>query len=290
MASDELRERIADQFSYRGTRSDIWRVFDVILDTDAFLNLGYSRWYQPHFMGSSQRRLAAHIGQRLINHLPTAEHVRLLDVGCGRGGPTIHLTDRFGFEAIGIDLVPYNVALARSNATDRGVEVAFVVADATHLPFESSSVTACVGVDSFVYLPDRSKVFSEIAEVLEPGGVLVFSDLVVREDVSDSERRTVSQFADAWDMPVPGTPNEYEYDLGEASLRVHGVEDLSSHSIHRFPKWTMLFGRLSTSPAGPLLDWALRQMGLDARMITSQIRYAHAALPALQHVLFVVEK
>ena len=100
----------------------------------------------------------------------------------------------------------------------------------------------------------------------------------------------MSQFADAWDMPEPGTPNEYKYELMEAGLSVREIEDLSTHSIRRFLKWTTLFGWISTTPGGPLLDWALGQMGLDARMITAQVRYAHAALPALQHVLFVVEK
>jgi MPBQ/MSBQ methyltransferase len=290
MASDELRDRIADQFSYRGARSDIWRVFDIVLDTDAFLNLGYSRWYQPHFVGSSQRRLATHVGRRLGEHLPRTDGCRVLDIGCGRGGPTIHLADRFGFEAIGLDLVPYNVSQARSNAADRSAEVAFAVGDATRLPFESESLAACVGVDSLVYLPDRYAVFSEVADVLEPGGVFVFSDLVVRGEASEGEREAVSQFADAWDMPELGSPPKYEHELVEAGLGVREVADLSPHSVDRFRKWTTLFGWLSASPGGYLVDRALRQRGLDATTITGQIRSAHAALPALRHALFVAAK
>lgn len=290
MSSDELRDRIADQFSYRGTRSDIWRLFDIILETDAFLNLGYSRWYQPHFVGPSQRRLATHIGQQLREHLPRTDGAQVLDIGCGRGGPTIHLADRFGFEAIGLDLVSYNVSQARSNAPDRSAEVAFVIGDATHLPFESESLAACIGIDSLVYLPDRYAVFSEIADVLEPDGVFVFSDLVVRGDASESEREAVSQFADAWDMPELGSPPKYEHELVEAGLSIREVEDLSPHSVDQFRKWTTLFRWLSASPGGYLINRALRQRDLDATTISEQIRCAHAALPALQHVLFVAAK
>lgn len=91
MAPDHLRDRITEQFSYGGERADIWRAFDRLLDTDEFLNLGYSDWYQPHILGSSQRRLATKVGATLGAHLPMMEGVRLLDVGSGRGGPAIHL-------------------------------------------------------------------------------------------------------------------------------------------------------------------------------------------------------
>src|SRR6056297_1319666 len=155
MTADRLRTRITEQFSRRGKRADIWRVFDLALDTNAYLNLGYSAWYQPHFVGECQRRLATAIGQRLAARLPATEGVRLLDVGCGRGGPTVHLAERFGFSTTGVDLVPYNVARARENARERDADAEFVVGDATRLPFASGSLPACVGLDAFVYLPDR---------------------------------------------------------------------------------------------------------------------------------------
>ncbi|MFB6194923.1 MAG: class I SAM-dependent methyltransferase [Haloplanus sp.] len=285
----DLRGRITEQFSYRGARADIWRVFDHLLDTDAFLNLGYSAWYQPHVVGSSQRRLATEVGRRLAARRSTTDGVRLLDVGCGRGGPTIHLADRFGFRATGVDLVPYNVARARENAADRGVDAAFVVGDATRLPFASGAVPACVGVDAFVYLPDRAAVFAEIADVLEPDGLLVFSDLVVRADADAADRRAVSRFADAWDMPALGSRPEYERGLADAGLDVRAVDDISAHSVARFRKWTTLFRALDASPLGRVLARSLETRGLDAGAITEQVRRAHDALPALRHVVFVAE-
>ena len=155
MDPSPLRERITDQFSYRGDRADVWRAFDLLLDTDAFLNLGYSAWYQSHLVGSSQRRLVTQVGSRVASHLPATDGVRLLDVGCGRGGPAVHLADRFGFRVTGLDLVPYNVARATENARERRVDAEFVVGDATQLPFANGSFAACTAVDALVYLPDR---------------------------------------------------------------------------------------------------------------------------------------
>jgi hypothetical protein len=70
MASKPLRERIVDQFSYQGEHADVWKGFDLLLETEEFLNLGYSKPYRPQFLGSSQRRLATEIGAGLADRFP----------------------------------------------------------------------------------------------------------------------------------------------------------------------------------------------------------------------------
>jgi MPBQ/MSBQ methyltransferase len=289
MGSDRLQGRIADQFSYRGERSDIWRLFDLLLETDAFLNLGYSEWYQSHVAGSPQRRLATEVGRRLAAHLPATDGTRLLDVGCGRGGPAIHLADRFGFRVAGVDLVAYNVARARENAFERAADAEFVVGDATRLPFAADSLPACTAIDALVYLPDRPAVFAGIADVLEPGGVVAISDLVRQPGADTQERERVARFADSWDMPLPGTAPDYERALAGAGLDLVSVDDITPHSVGRFRTWTTLFGWLYASPAGRLVDWLLESRGLDPAALVDQIRRAHEALPALRHVIFVAK-
>ena len=180
MNQSPLRERITEQFSYRGERADIWRAFDLLFDTDAFLNLGYSEWYQPHIVGSSQRRLVTKVGSRIASHLSARDDVQLLDAGCGRGGPALHLADQFGFHVTGVDLVPYNIRKAIENARGTHFETEFVVGDATQLPFRTDSFTACTAIDALVYLPDRKRVFATVADILEPEGSLVVSDLVMQ--------------------------------------------------------------------------------------------------------------
>lgn len=290
MASDRLRERIAAQFSYRSERADVWRAFDLVLDTDAFLNLGYSAWYQPHVSAASQRRLATRVGEALARHTPDAGETRVVDVGCGRGGPAVRLADEFEFEVTGVDLVPYNVARARANAREAGVDAEFVVGDATNLPFERDALAACVGVDSFVYLPDRAAAVAEVADVLRAGGVLVLSDLVVRSDLTPERRRAVERFADAWDMPTPATVAEHERALADAGFDVVARSDLTPHSVGRFRRYTTVFRSVHATPAGRLLDRVLERSGLDAETVAEQVSRAHDALPGLRHVLLVARR
>ncbi|MBP2252534.1 MULTISPECIES: class I SAM-dependent methyltransferase [Halobacteriales] len=289
MDQSTLRNRITDQFSYRGERADIWRAFDLLLDTDEFLNLGYSEWYQPHIVGSSQRRLVTEVGSRVSSHLSATDGVRLLDVGCGRGGPAIHLADRFGFRVTGLDLVPYNLKRATENARGKCVETDFVGGDATQLPFATDSFTACTAIDALVYLPDRNSVFAAVADVLEPEGVLVLSDLVVQSDVTETERRFVDSFADAWDMPSIGAVEQYTAGLEDANLELKTVENITNHSVGRFRKWTTLYLQLLGSPIRSLIERLLRAYDLDPTAITEQVRAAHRALPFLQHVILVAK-
>ncbi|MFB6104875.1 MAG: class I SAM-dependent methyltransferase [Halobacteriaceae archaeon] len=280
---DDIRGRITDQFSDRGERADIWHVLESFLDTESYLNLGYSPWYLPHVIGSSQRRLATKIGETIAEELDATSGRPLLDVGCGRGGPAHHLASRFGFAVTGVDLVPHNLALARRSGTDP----AFVLGDATRLPFEPDAFTACTAIDAIVYLPDRSTVFEAVFDVLEPGGVFVFSDLLLSDDAETTYRPHVDAFADAWDMPPLATPTRYTDALEAAGFTDVATTDLTESSVGRFRKWTTLYRLLHASPLGPILDWWLNEHGLDAASIHDQLRRAHEALPALEHRLFI---
>lgn len=327
MNDRELARRIVEQFSGRGDRADIWRGFDAFLDTDEFLNLGYSPRYGSHLLGSPQDRLAELVVSHLRRELaraglnsssglnPNSERGssagrgsrvgpdlecagRLLDVGCGRGGPTYRLTGETPFDAVGIDLVGHNVELARSGAGDpTGLaddavidrHPSFVVGDATQLPFASGSFAGCVAVDSLVYVPAVERVFKELFRVLDCGGVGVVTDLVADQSAGVGDA-TIEGFCDAWDMPRLRPREQYLSRIADAGFRVRRVTDLTPHSVGRFRKWSGLYLRLADGPTRDSLSWVLRQGGLDPEAVTAQIRAAHAVLPALRHVLVTFER
>jgi ubiquinone/menaquinone biosynthesis C-methylase UbiE len=282
---DSLHRRVRDHFTDEGDRDDLWAGFARFLDTRSYLNLGYSRWYQPHPLGDSQRRLAARVGHDLAATLSRTDGVRLLDVGCGRGGPVTHLATEYGFDVTGVDLVPYNLQQARANARDRDVDAEFVLGDATALPLGSSVFPVAIALDALVYVPDEAAAFDELSRVLAPGGHLVVTDLVARDGIDAEGREALDAFADAWDMPVPPRLSAYRDAIEGAGFAIRTVSDVTRNSTGRFRKWSALYLELSTGTTWTPFAWLHRRLGLDSDVVRRQVRAAHDALPYLRRVL-----
>lgn len=273
-----LRRRVVEQFSGAGDAAAAWRVLDRLLPTGEYLNLGYTPWYHPAVAGDSQARLARRLADGLADRVGDPRGVPLLDVGCGRGGPSRQFAAR-GFAVTGLDLVPHNVEKARATVGAGR----FVVGDATSLPFADDAFAACVAVDALVYVPDGRAAFAEAARVLEPGGWLAVSDLLAAEDAAPGADEALAAFADAWDL-APLVPADASRDrLRAAGFTVETVEDVTAHSVGRFRRWTRLGLALADGPTSGPLRALLRRAGVDPSAAVRQARAAHRALPHLRH-------
>lgn len=104
--------------------------------------------------------------------------VRVLDVGCGSGGPILFLARERGAEVVGVDANEEAVATAQAAVRDE--RATFVQADgAGPLPFGDAEFDAVVCIDALNHLPDRASVLAEWHRALRPGGRLAFTDPVV---------------------------------------------------------------------------------------------------------------
>jgi SAM-dependent methyltransferase len=86
----------------------------------------------------------------LVRLLGLRRGVRLLDLGCGRGYPGVHLARASGCSLVGADLpLPsLRAALAHAGASrPLARRAAFVAASAVHLPFRPASFDAVVHTD-----------------------------------------------------------------------------------------------------------------------------------------------
>jgi SAM-dependent methyltransferase len=103
---------------------------------------------------------------------------RLLDVGCGLGGPSRFLADRYGCRVVGIDLLQVRVDVARAltEMTRFGDKVEYRVADALALPFDSGSFAQAWVIDASIHIRDKPALFAELARVIRSGGLLVLHD------------------------------------------------------------------------------------------------------------------
>ena len=95
----------------------------------------------------------------------------VLDVGCWDGATTARYRDILGGSARGVEIFRAQAERARS----AGIDVASVDLEVGTLPWSDSSVDVIVANQVFEHLKNVWLPMSEIARVLAPGGVLIFS-------------------------------------------------------------------------------------------------------------------
>ena len=101
----------------------------------------------------------------------------VLDVGCGAGATTFAAAWRVGPQgrAVGVDISPALLALARRRAGEDGLEgVAFLQADAQAHAF-AAEFDAIVSRFGVMFFPDPAAAFANLRTALKPGGRLVFA-------------------------------------------------------------------------------------------------------------------
>ena len=121
----------------------------------------------------------------------------IIDVGCGIGGSTLHLAQKFSSKATGITLSPVQASRAKERATEAGLDsrVQFEVANALEMPFEDNSFDLVWSLESGEHMPDKTKFLQECYRVLKPGGKMIFATWCHRETDSLAGELTANETA-----------------------------------------------------------------------------------------------
>jgi SAM-dependent methyltransferase len=108
---------------------------------------------------------------------------RVLDLGCGIGGPARYLAARFGCKVTGVDLSPAFIDAATYLTARCGLSdlARFQVGDGLHLPFEGGGFGTVFLQHVAMNVADRTALYAEARRMLAAGGRLVTYDVVRRD-------------------------------------------------------------------------------------------------------------
>jgi tocopherol O-methyltransferase len=101
----------------------------------------------------------------------------IVDVGCGIGGSSLYLAQKYNATVTGITLSPVQAqrAMARAQEADLLQQAQFKVADALDMPFADESFDVVWTLESGEHMPDKTKFLQECHRVLKPGGTLLMA-------------------------------------------------------------------------------------------------------------------
>ncbi len=116
--------------------------------------------------------------QRLAGVLAPRSGDRILDVGCGMGGPARMLAALKGCKVTGIDLASHFIenAIYFAELTGQSEEVDFLQGSALALPFADRMFDGAWHLHVSMNVADKRAMYAEIYRVLKPGARLAIHD------------------------------------------------------------------------------------------------------------------
>lgn len=101
------------------------------------------------------------------------EGMKVLDVGCGVGGPAREIVKFTDANVVGLNNNDYQIERATRYAEREGLshKLSFVKGDFLQMKFPDNSFDAVYAIEATVHAPDLEGVYKEIFRVLKPGGV-----------------------------------------------------------------------------------------------------------------------
>ncbi|RDW66859.1 sterol 24-C-methyltransferase [Coleophoma crateriformis] len=149
---------------------------------------------------------------------------RVLDVGCGVGGPAREIAKFTGAHITGLNNNDYQIERATRYAAKEGLsdQLAFVKGDFMQMSFPAESFDAVYAIEATVHAPSLEGVYSQIFRVLKPGGVFgVYEWLMTDNYDNDNEHhREIRLGIELGD----GISNMVRISEGLAAIKAAGFE------------------------------------------------------------------
>jgi tocopherol O-methyltransferase len=142
----------------------------------------------------------------------------ILDVGCGIGGSSLYLAQKFNATVTGITLSPVQASRAteRAQAAGLAASVQFQVADALDMPFADDTFDFVWSMESGEHMPDKEKFLAECYRVLKPGGTFLMATWCHRPitpatgELTADEKQHLAEIYRVYCLPYVISVPEYE--------------------------------------------------------------------------------
>ncbi|GMF08395.1 unnamed protein product [Ambrosiozyma monospora] len=150
--------------------------------------------------------------------------MKVLDVGCGVGGPAREIARFSNVNITGLNNNDYQIEKGNHYNKQYGLDkqVHLVKGDFMQMDFEPESFDAVYAIEATVHAPSLEGVYGEIYKVLKPGGTFGVYEWVMTDkyDESNPEHRKIAYGIEIGD----GIPKMFSADVAIKALKTVGFE------------------------------------------------------------------
>ncbi|MGG6294799.1 methyltransferase domain-containing protein [Leptolyngbya sp. AN02str] len=189
--------------------------------------------------------------EELIRWAGVQSASQIVDVGCGIGGSSVYLAEKFGARATGITLSPVQAARAKERAATAKVNAEFLVADALQMPFPDNTFDLVWSLESGEHMPDKTQFLRECYRVLKPGGTFILATWCHRSTTPNTpltpdEHQLLNKIYQVYCLPGVISLPEYEQIAMSLSFQTIRTADWSAAVA---PFWDVVIGSALTPQA-----------------------------------------
>jgi len=163
--------------------------------------------------------------------------MRVLDVGCGVGGPAREIARFSGAEVVGVNNNQFQVNIAKKLTAKAGLsnQVDFVKGDFMGLSelFGEGSFDAVYAIEATVHAPNFEGIYGEIKKVLKPGGTFGVYEWCMTDkyDATNPAHRKIAHGIEVGD----GIPEMRNIENARSALNTVGFEVLYDEDLAERP-------------------------------------------------------
>jgi len=263
-SDDSVKKRQA------GYQTMVTNFYDLVTD---FYEYGWcqSFHFAPRAKGETFLESIKRAEYHLCSRLGMRPGVRVLDVGCGVGGPMRNMAIFSGATIEGVTINEYQVRVGNKYHAQAGLGEAChtTQGDFQSLPDEwQNSFDCAYAIEATCHSPDKTATFTQVAKCLKQGGLFAGYEWCVLPDDDESsgkkDEKTKERGYDATNdthvaikegieigngLPTLATPAEVKEALEAAGFSLVDAYDANAgaHSIHQVPWYDTLNGKMSLS-------------------------------------------